>query len=142
MTKQILEKYGNQVSVAYFDFPLRDRTMVAAEAAQCAGRQNQYWRYHDLLFRTVSSWNRGSDPRPILDRMASDMGLDSKAFAKCMDSHDTRGEIEASRSAGISLGVNSTPTLFINNKRIVGFLPFPQYEMEILAALQKGGQAK
>lgn len=142
MTKKIIEKYGDRVSLAYFDFPLRERTMVAAEAAQCAGRQKKFWKYHDLLFRTVPAWVRGSDPRGVFDRMASDLGLDTKAFAACMDSNATRGEIEESRAAGRSLGVQSTPTFFINDKRFVGYLSLPQFEREIQAALQQAGQAK
>jgi protein-disulfide isomerase len=142
VTKKIIEKYGDRVSLAYLDFPLRERTMVAAEAAQCAGRQDKFWEYHDLLFRNVASWNRGPDPQPIFDDMASDLGLDTKAFSACMDSNATRGEIEDSRSAGRSLGVSSTPTLFINDKKIVGYLSLPQFEREIEAALQKVGQAK
>jgi protein-disulfide isomerase len=137
-----MEKYGDRVSLAFFDFPLRERTMVAAEAAQCAGRQKEFWKYQELLFRTVPAWERGPDPRGVFDGMASDLGLDTKAFSACMDSNATRGEIEDSRSAGRSLGVNSTPTLFINDKKIVGYLPLPQFEREIEAALQKVGQAK
>ena len=141
MTKKILEKYGDRVSLAYFDFPLRERTMVAAEAAQCAGRQKKFWEYHDLLFRTVPAWERAPDPRGVFDGMASDLGLDTQTFSACMDSHATQREIEESRSLGRSLGVTSTPTLFINDKRFVGYLPLPQFEREIEAALQKVGQA-
>lgn len=141
MTSEILKKYGDRVSLAYFDFPLRPVTMQAAEAARCAGRQGRFWEYHDWLFRTVRTWGRARNPRRVFNRGAADLGLDPGGFSACMDTHATREAIERDRSLGESLGVNSTPTYYINEKRFVGYLPLSDFEREIRAALGETGQS-
>lgn len=142
MTSDILKKYGDRVSLAHFDFPLRPLTFQAAEAARCAGRQGKFWEYHGLLFQTSRDWTQAPAPWRAFDRMAADLGLDPQKFASCMDARAERGEVERDRALGESLRVDSTPTFFINDRRFVGYLPLAEYERAVRAALQESGRAR
>lgn len=64
------------------DFPvITAQTPKAAEAAQCAYEQGQFWQYHDLLFEQATSLRIGD-----LKRYAEELGLDSTLFNECLDS--------------------------------------------------------
>lgn len=89
----------------------------AAFAAECAGQQGKFWPYHDLLFdhqKTLS-------PERFRE-IAREIGLDLSSFERCMQDPGTRQRVESDVALGIRLGVNSTPTMFLNGRAIRGAL--------------------
>ena len=106
-----------KVRFVYFDLPLPQHThaVKAAMAARCAGSQDQYWAMHDRLFAEQSSWEASDDPTDQFAGYASDLGLDSRRFNRCMDSELHREAIEDSRQVAMKLQVASTPTVLVNN---------------------------
>src|SRR5262245_24502184 len=108
---------------------------LAAAAAECAGRQGRFWEYHDALFEHQKSLDRDS-----LFRYARDLGLDITAFRTCLDDPGTMGSIAADVDAGARLGVESTPTIFINGRRIQGALERPYYDYALV--IEKDAQAR
>jgi protein-disulfide isomerase len=102
-----------KVKFEYRDYAFRGPQAVrAAEAAACAADQGQFWRYHDTLFLNQSAPDAFSDAR--LKQMAQTLGLDTAAFNSCLDSGEKREAVEASLAEGQGLGVDSTPTVFVN----------------------------
>jgi protein-disulfide isomerase len=94
---------------------LGQESVDAAVAARCAGRQDLFWRYHDLLFAAQSGENQGAFRREALVGLAGFAGVDTAAFTTCLDDPAVAGAVEAETEQGRKLGISSTPTV-----RIVG----------------------
>ena len=90
---------------------------LAAVAAECAAEQGRFWAYHDLLFE-----NQKELGRPFLLAYAERLRLDVPRFTACLGSDTPRARVTADTRAGAALGVESTPTLFLNGRRIAGAL--------------------
>ena len=116
------------MKIVYKDFPLPNHqfAMKAAEAAQCAGEQNKYWEMHDRMF---------ADQRlldvPSLKKSAEALGLNAQMFNQCLDSGKFADEIKEDMEQGDKLGVNSTPSMFVNGRPIVGAQPFEVFKTAI-----------
>ncbi len=104
---------------------LGHESVRAAEAAECAGEQGQFWAYHDLLFARQAGENRGAYSDSNLKRFAGDIGLERGAFDACLDSQRYAERVQAETAAGARKGVRATPTLFIGSEKIEGS---PSYE--------------
>jgi protein-disulfide isomerase len=129
-------KYQSSVRFIIRDFPLSQihpDALAGAEAAGCAEEQGKFWPMYDRLFA-----QNGTLARTNLDQAAASIGLDSKAFDQCLDSHRRLPEIRADQADGTKAGVVGTPTFFINGQRIAGVIPQDTFEQIITAAL--GGQ--
>lgn len=98
---------------------------VAAEAALCANDQNQYFEYEHALFQ-----NQGQityDPNSLTD-LAVSLGLNRDTFRQCLSGRKYQGEVENGRQAALKRGVNSTPTFFVNNRRVEGNQPYDVFQ--------------
>ncbi|MGH7700302.1 MAG: DsbA family protein [Gemmatimonadales bacterium] len=104
----------------YRDFPLPSHRYAryAAHAAHCAGEQEKFWEMHDQVFFTHSWAQTNRDPSRLFRDLARAAGLDVGAYDACMESERHAGRIEASRLEGERLGVNATPTFFVNGRRL------------------------
>jgi protein-disulfide isomerase len=126
---QLQKKYGSQIRLVYRDFPLfglHNNAEPAAEAAHCADDQGKYWEYHDQIFT-------GSYPlsRSGYDGMASALGLDVKKFDACLDAGTYKNIVQANYDFASNLGVQSTPTFFVNGMAMVGAQPFETFDKVI-----------
>src|SRR5260370_21576583 len=92
----------------------------AAEDAHCAGVQNKYWEYHDLLLKTKAL------ELTQLKSVAGDLALDTKAFDKCLDSGEQLETVKASMDEAQRLGIQGTPSFFLNGRFFSGILPYTQ----------------
>jgi protein-disulfide isomerase len=99
----------------------------AAAAAECAGRLGRFWEYHDKLFENQKALDRDS-----LFRYARELNLDIAAFRACLDDPATMDGIAADVEAGARLGIESTPTIFINGRRVQGALERPYYDFALV----------
>lgn len=99
----------------YKHFPLTQHTfaMDAAQAAECAGDQGEFWEYANFLFDNQSNFSKD-----FFYEAADELGLDRTAFDECYDSGSKRGKVLAHMQEGRALGVNSTPSLFINGEKV------------------------
>ncbi|HEB64868.1 MAG TPA: hypothetical protein ENJ02_04925 [Chloroflexi bacterium] len=89
-------------------------SVAAIEAAYCAGEQNKFWEYHDILFANHTGENVGDFLEKRLIAFAENIdGLDVKAFRDCLDSDKYVQQANADFSDGRNLGVQGTPTLFV-----------------------------
>lgn len=103
----------------------------AAEAAECAKDQRQYWAYHDALYRAEGpdgKENSGNLTRDLFIKIAGDLKLDVGAFTDCFDSKKYADLIEKDVIDAQALGINSTPTVFINGQKFVGLPRSNAYE--------------
>jgi protein-disulfide isomerase len=100
---------------------------LAACAAECANRQGRFWEYHDALFENHDSLERES-----LFRYARETRLDLAAFRTGLDDPTTRARVGADIEAARQVGVESTPTLFINGRTLSGALERPYYDYALV----------
>ena len=125
----LMAAYPGKIRFVYRNFPLTQihpQAMPAAEASLCAGEQNAYWQYHDKLFENSAALNDD-----LYATLAADLGLDTTAFETCMSTHKYQDKIKADMQFSIDLGVQSTPTFFINGIPIVGAQPLANFQQVI-----------
>jgi len=142
--KSLMEAYPDQIRFVYRNFPLsfHQNAFPAAEAALCAGDQDKYWEFHDVLFDNQPLLNNQSGlvlDQANYNQYATDLGLDVTTFEECMTSHKHQQEIlddmsYASRLPNESTGetaVGGTPTFFINGHRLGGAYPIEYFKQII-----------
>ena len=95
----------------------------SAVAAHCAGEQDKFWEYHDMLYVNQRGINTGAFTTSNLLRFASELGLERAPFETCLGGLGYDAVISADKKLGRSEGVNATPTFFINGEMIVGAQP-------------------
>ncbi len=117
--------------LTYHDFSfLGPESFDAASAARCAGEQGKFWEYKDWLYANQKGENEGRFSRDRLEAIAVKVGLDKAAWGACHDGGSTRQAIDDETAQGQALGVDSTPTIFVN-----GQLAPPPTSYEVLAAM-------
>ncbi|HMK07613.1 MAG TPA: DsbA family protein [Anaerolineales bacterium] len=141
--RQIVDAYvrTGKVYFIYRHFPIVDRNDPAQEshgaatAAICAGRQNRFWDYHDVLFANQNGENIGDFNQRRLLAMAEKLGLDMSAFKTCLNSQDARSAVAADSLLASQNGLSSTPSFLVNGKPLLGAQPYDVFQKAIEAAL-------
>jgi protein-disulfide isomerase len=136
--KQVRDKYGDKVRVVWKDFPLTQihpQAFKAAEAGRCAAAQGKFWEFHDRMFG-----NQQALQPEALKQYAADMGLDAAKFGQCLDSSQFAEAVRDGVAAGQKLGVNSTPTLYINGRALQGAQPLEAFSAIIDEELARAGK--
>jgi len=120
--QKLKQNFPGKVRIAYKNFPLpaHPHAQKAAEAAFCAGEQGQFWPYHDRLY--IQDPNQLEVPQ--LKEIAASLKLDTARFNKCLDSGQAAAAVNADAQEGKQLGVNGTPTFFINGYFLSGALQY------------------
>jgi protein-disulfide isomerase len=115
VVERIMKEFGDRVRLVVRDFPLSQHAQAtkAAEAAEAAREQGKYWEYVAVLFRNQSAL--GVDK---LKQYATELGLDRARFDSSLDSGKFAEKVQRDVLDGRKLGVNGTPTLYVNGKRV------------------------
>ena len=111
---------GDKIVLVFKDFPLpmHARAEKAAEAARCASKQGKFWEFHDELFHSKEL------DVDQLKAQAAALKLDSAEFDKCLDSGQQAAAVEQDRKEGMRLGLNGTPSFFINGRFLSGAVDY------------------
>jgi protein-disulfide isomerase len=138
----LLPKYP-QVRLVFKDFPLEQVhpwARTGALAGRCAYQQDPkaFWKMYDYLYDNQDLISAANAWDKVMD-FAGQAGLDKDAFRACMTTPEAASAVDASIANGKLMDVSSTPTLFVNGRRIVGADPHQleqllQYEMQHPAA--------
>ena len=132
---------SNYVATGKVRFEFRDfaflgpKSVLAAEAADCAMDQGKFWQFHDTLYASQGAENSGAFSVPRLNEMAAEMGLDTSRFSECLSSGSYREQVLAIREDGVQGGVDATPSLFVNGRRIT-YQGWDSLQSAIATALQ------
>ena len=113
LVERALREFEGRVKVIFKQYPLdgHPRAMPAARAAVAAGRQHKFWEMHDLLFSHQHDLEDED-----LERYAVQLELDLDRFRADLASPDVQRRIDADRQEGHRVGVQGTPTIFINGR--------------------------
>lgn len=125
----IPQKYPKDVKVIFEDFPidsLHPWARAAAEASHCLsdGNTELFWAYHDWIFQHQGEINVGNLRDKIID-FAKEHNVDAAKLGTCLDTHATKAEVEASLHIGRELGIEKTPTFYLNGREVPGALAWP-----------------
>lgn len=133
---KLITEYGDRVRFVVRDFPLSQHKDAekAAEAAEAAREQGKYWDFTAILFRNQSAL--GTDQ---LKQYAGVIGLDRKRFDAALDTGKFAGEVERDMRDGERIGVNATPTFFVNGRQVAE-RTYEALKAAIEAALKTSGQ--
>ncbi len=141
---QLLTDYvsAGKLRIVYKDFSfIGQESLDAAVAARCAGDQDLFWPYHDYLFANQKGENQGAFRRDRLIAFGEVVGVDQATFKSCLDSQAPLDAAEAETVEGRGLGVDSTPTLFLNGTKIVGVPAYLDLAARIDALIAGGSPA-
>ena len=119
--KQLKEDFveTGKIRFVFRHFPfIGPESFRAAEATECAADQNKFWEYHDTVFENWKGVNEGHFSNDNLKQFASRLQLDRASFDSCFDGNKYRGKVEADLRRGEQLGVQGTPSLFLNGRRL------------------------
>ena len=113
--ERLVKEYGNKVRLVTRDFPLNQHheAFKAAEAAEAAREQGKYWEYIQVLMHNQSALSVEK-----LKSYATEVGLDRARFDSALDSAKFAESIQRDLEDGMKLGLNATPTIFINGRRV------------------------
>jgi protein-disulfide isomerase len=127
---QILEEYGDEIRYIFRDYPLpfHPHAQKMAEVARCAGDQGKYWEMHDLLFAKRDVWANKQDASTEIISYVQQLGLDMDEFNSCLNSGKYTQAVKDDLALGQAVGVQGTPTFFINGQRLVGAQPFGAFK--------------
>ena len=122
MTKELIEIYGNRIKFIFRNYPLQipahDKAYDAAVAAEAAGIQNKFWDMQRELFTNQASWSSASDFKQVLEEYATKIGLDVEKFKSDMAGTAAKSRVDNDMQRGRALGINSTPSFFLNGKLV------------------------
>ncbi len=118
-----MTKHSRDVQVEVKYFPLvksHAHAMQSALYCECAARQDKFWQFTELLMLQQQKWSALLNVDGWFQNLANQAQLDIPRLNACLASPEAAKTIDDDRSLGQSLGVQSTPTYFINNKMVVG----------------------
>jgi len=147
--KEIQQVYGSRIKFIFRNYPLaipaHAKAYDAAVAVEAAGMQdrNKFWALQDQLFVNQAAWSPpGANHRQLWLDYATKIGLDTARFQSDMAGIAAKTRVDQDLARGKALGVNSTPSIYINNQ----IVPFPDVNVQSLrriidAELQRAASA-
>jgi protein-disulfide isomerase len=136
--ERVLLRYKDKVRVVHRDFPLQSlhpAAWKAHEAGRCAEEQGKFWEYRDLLYKNAPAANPEQ-----LTSYASQLGLDSSDFKKCLDTGKFKAVVQKDEDQANRLGIQGTPAFFINGQLLSGAQPESEFARIIDEELNKRAQ--
>lgn len=122
--RNAVAQYPGQIKAVYRDMPLHDNSIDLAMAARCAGEQGKFWEMHDLLFENQTDLSAAGDGlQSMLSSLAGTLGIDKETYDTCYSGKKYLSDIGTDFGDSTALKLPGTPTWFINNKRLSGYLP-------------------
>lgn len=118
---QLVAQNPDDLVLVYRHLPLvsiHPNAVPAAIAAEAAKEQDAFWGMYDLLYSGQSIWSELDDPTPIFLAYAEQLDLDADKFAADLENETVIARVDADLQQAGELGLNSTPTFFMNGEKI------------------------
>ncbi|MFZ1702542.1 MAG: thioredoxin domain-containing protein [Pyrinomonadaceae bacterium] len=141
---EIKSLYGSRIRFVFRNFPLsipaHDKSYEAAVAAEAAGMQGKFWDLQNLLFNNQQIWTASPTYKQIWKDYATKIGLDVPKWENDMAGIAAKSRVDADLARGKAIGVNSTPSLYLNGVSV----PYTEIKVTNLkemidAEIQKSG---
>jgi protein-disulfide isomerase len=130
LRKDVASAYSDKVRVTFKDFPLEPIhpwAKPAAVAGRCVFKQKAplFWDFHDWVFEHQGEITTENLKDKFFE-WSKTKPLEPIQLAACYENKATQPEVERNQAEGRALAINSTPTIFINGRRLVGGIPWQQ----------------
>jgi protein-disulfide isomerase len=141
IVRQATKDNPTNLKVVFRHFPLtqiHQNALLAAKASEAASLQGKFWEMHDMLYDNQKTWSESINARDFFMTYATTLGLDTKKFSADLNSSAVEEKIFAEYKEGIKLGIQGTPTFFLNGKMIEN----PQSADAFNALIKEASQQK
>ncbi|MHA7141625.1 DsbA family protein [Arthrobacter sp. Sr33] len=121
LVEQLRTEYGDQVTFVnrYFPLPGHPNSMTAALAVEAAAQQGEYEAMYHQMFETQTEWSHNQESQADTFRgYAEDLGLDMEAYDEAITDPATEARVLLDKNDGEGLGVQGTPTFFLDGQLI------------------------
>lgn len=117
--KELLSEYNGQVRLVVRYVPRHNNSTLAAIATEAAGAQGQYWEMQELLFQNQPEWGEQTvSQEATFIRYAETLGLDMNQFRADLANPEFATKVERDAQDSIALGIQGTPTFFVNERLV------------------------
>jgi protein-disulfide isomerase len=122
LVQQITSAFPNDVRLVYRQFPLvnvHKNAQISAQAAEAAATFGKFWEFHDLLFTNQKEWEE-LDKQAAVDKFAeyaAKLEIDKTEFLKRIESQEVKDKVTLDVSDGGKIGVDGTPTFYVNGQK-------------------------
>lgn len=137
---QLLVDFENDMRLVYRHYPLTQihaNALSAAFAAEAAGRQGKFWEMHDILFEQQEVWSSSATAKDIFVQQARDLDLDIERYINDTNDKELFDKVQNMFNEGARLGINSTPTFFLNGKLIQGPSSYEEFKEIVVNELAR-----
>jgi protein-disulfide isomerase len=151
LRQNLVTAYPTQVRLYAKDFPLdsiHQWARPAAIAGRCVFRQNasSYWSYSDWIFAHQADITAANLKDKVMEWVKGEKDIDVLQLGRCMDTKATEAEVDKNVAEGRALGINATPTMFVNGRRIAQEIDWTNlrgiidYEIEYQKTAKNAGE--
>jgi len=140
--KEFLKKNQGKIRLVFRNMclPNHAKAQDAAKAAIAAGEQGRFWDFREKLMASQAEWSSSADHKHIFVKYAKEMALDAGRFEKDMAKPDYQKKIDEDMTHAGNLGVNGTPTYFLNGVRITGARELAYFDKVLAALVRENGK--
>jgi len=130
IVKQLEKDYAGRVNFVFRHFPLsvHANAQIAAQAGEAAGDQGKFWEMYHLIYQNQANWQGSTAALDLFTSYAQSLGLDTAKFKDSASNYRFIDKVRRDQKDGESLGVNSTPTFFVNGVKYLGVLSYAQFK--------------
>lgn len=136
--EEIIAENKETLTFTYRHFPLpqHKNALSSAYAAEAAGLQGKFWEMHELIFKNQNDWSEADNATATFESFAKDLGLDITRFKTDRDSQSTKDAVLHDKETGLKSGVNSTPSFYLNGKKLENPRNIEEFKATIKTALK------
>ncbi len=135
LVKQLTKEFADSMGFVYRNFPLQQHqnARLAAQVAEASGKQGKYWEMNTMLFENQKDWSESAKARDIFTQYAESLHLDINKWNKDID--DAKTKIDRDVQDGNALGINATPTFYLDGVKLQNPGSLADFEALIKAAI-------
>lgn len=134
--KKLLAEKESEVNFVFRHFPLTQHknAQMASLSALSASKQGKYWEMHNKLFESQSEWSTLTDPKDKFIDYARQIGIDTERFKKDLELTELSDIIKKDMGDGNLVGINATPTYFLNGLKLELPSTYEEFKNLVLSA--------
>jgi len=136
LVERLMKEASTTVRLVFRHFPLPQHAnaMITAEASEAASLQGKFWDMYRLIYEHQNDWSNLADAHDVLYGYANQIGLDMVKFKADLDSSAVKDVIASDEAEGVNIGIDATPTFFVNGKAITNPQSYEAFKSLIEAA--------
>lgn len=132
------KELGGEFIFVYRHFPLpqHKNAELSAYASEAAGEQGKFWEMYAMIFEKQNEWAESGKAKDLFIGYAQSMNLEIESFKNNMDSNEVKDKVSADQRGGVRARVNSTPTFFLNGKKMEGYNSYDDFAKQVREAIR------